>query len=135
MEIWCEVRPGLEVSSLGRVRKYLEGHDNGEGYLCISNGRRGEGRTPIHHLVAEAFLGPRPEGQLVRHLNDKKQENQVENLAYGTRSDNAQDAIRNGHVHWTKRPENKEKVVAWARRGGLWWKGRKREGQRGKAVS
>jgi hypothetical protein len=41
MEVWKEVRPGLEVSSLGRVRKYLTGHDDGDGYLAISGGKRG----------------------------------------------------------------------------------------------
>lgn len=52
----------------------------------------------VHELVAEAFIGPRPPGQLVRHLNDVKTDNRwPENLAYGTESDNKLDAVRNGH--------------------------------------
>jgi hypothetical protein len=33
---------------------------------------------------------------VVRHLNDDKLDNRVENLARGTREDNVTDAIRNG---------------------------------------
>lgn len=46
-------------------------------------------------IVAEAYLGPRPEGQQVRHLNGVKTDNRPANLAYGTALDNARD--RDGH--------------------------------------
>lgn len=49
----------------------------------------------IHRLMAEAFLGA-PHGRLVRHLDDVKTNNELSNLAYGSRRDNAVDAIRNG---------------------------------------
>lgn len=52
----------------------------------------------VHTLVAEAFLGPRPEGCVVRHLNDISGDNRAENLAYGTQIDNARDALRNGCI-------------------------------------
>ena len=52
----------------------------------------------IHILKAKAFLfGPNPLGtNLIRHLNDVKTDNRLENLAWGTRSDNTKDSIRNG---------------------------------------
>ena len=50
----------------------------------------------VHALVAEAFLGPRPEGQQVRHVNTDSRDNRATNLAYGTHLDNAQDAVRHG---------------------------------------
>lgn len=50
----------------------------------------------VHNLVAEAFLGPRPEGQLVRHLDGNKRNNTLDNLAYGTGSQNVADSIKHG---------------------------------------
>lgn len=49
-----------------------------------------------HHWIARAFLGPKPEGQVVRHLNDVKTDNRISNLRYGTHAENSADAIRNG---------------------------------------
>lgn len=53
----------------------------------------------VHNLLANAFLGPNPPGQIVRHLDDNKLNNTIENLAFGTYSDNNYDAVRNGHQH------------------------------------
>lgn len=52
----------------------------------------------VHALVLEAFH-PKPELRStphVRHLDDNKQNNHLSNLAWGTASDNAADAVRNG---------------------------------------
>jgi hypothetical protein len=49
----------------------------------------------VHRLVAEAFLGL-PDLPYVRHLDDNPKNNTVGNLAWGTISDNQQDAVRNG---------------------------------------
>ncbi len=49
-----------------------------------------------HHLVLFAFVGPKPEGLQTRHLNDIKDDNRLENLCWGTKSENMQDAIANG---------------------------------------
>jgi hypothetical protein len=52
---------------------------------------------PVHQLVMEAFVGPRPEGQEVRHLNDIKTDCRwPENLAYGTKKENFADRLVNG---------------------------------------
>ena len=53
----------------------------------------------VHRLVVEAFLGPIPDGKEVRHLNGKPEDNRLENLAIGTRSEQRFDDVRNG-VHW-----------------------------------
>jgi hypothetical protein len=62
----------------------------------------------VHTLVAEAFLGPRPEGLMVCHANDKKRDNRDTNLYYGTPQQNAQDALRNG-CHGTEHRRQKAK--------------------------
>lgn len=50
----------------------------------------------VHYLVLLAFIGPRPEGLEVRHLNGNPKDNRLENLCYGTRSDNRRDAYFHG---------------------------------------
>lgn len=60
---------------------------------CIGQKRRS---YPLHKLVLLAFRGPAEQGQQARHLNDDKSNNSVENLAWGTASQNGQDKTRNG---------------------------------------
>ena len=53
----------------------------------------------IHRLIAQTFL-PNPDNlPLVRHLNDIKDDNRVENLAWGTVFDNHLDCVKNGNYH------------------------------------
>lgn len=90
--------PGYEVSSLGRVVSH-RGREPREigavvsGYLRVRLSRRD---VAVHALVAAAFIGPRPEGQEVRHLNGNPLDNRVQNLAYGTHSENMQDSLLHG---------------------------------------
>jgi hypothetical protein len=49
-----------------------------------------------HRLVAAAFLGPEPEGEEVRHLNGDGMQNNLDNLRYGTKKDNAADKLEHG---------------------------------------
>lgn len=51
---------------------------------------RGSTRT-VHTLVMEAFVGPAPKGQEVRHLDGDPSNNRLGNLAYGSRSQNLRD--------------------------------------------
>jgi hypothetical protein len=68
--------------------------------LC-SNGRQES--WFVHQLVAAAFLGPRPDGLEVRHLDGDPLNNAVSNLAYGTRLENIQDKKRHGTDHNAKK--------------------------------
>lgn len=74
-----------------------------KGYLRVSLRRGGEpyGRT-VHSLVA-AFLGPRPAGLQVRHLNGNPGDNRLENLTYGTATENRLDSVRHGTHPNTRR--------------------------------
>lgn len=77
--------------------KILRPHRAKDDYLRVGLCLHGERVTrTIHSLVAEAFLGPRPEGQEVRHLDCKGYRNCLENLAYGTRVTNREDSRREG---------------------------------------
>lgn len=55
-------------------------------------------KVMVHHLVLAAFVGERPPHLEVRHLDGCKTNNALDNLAYGTRSENQKDNVRLG-VH------------------------------------
>ena len=91
-----------EVSDQGRVRnlangRILAGWTMVNGYRAVTIGGRAEAtQCYIHQLVAEAFIGPRPPGQEVRHLDGSRDNNARGNLAYGTISRNSLDSIEHG---------------------------------------
>lgn len=110
MEIWKDL-PGQEgryqVSNTGNVRstdrpvrvvchgvdtvriakgKLLRPGRNKSGHVTVAIGK-GNSRQ-VHQLVLEAFVGPRPAGCEVLHLNHNPADNRLENLRYGTRSEN-----------------------------------------------
>lgn len=110
-EVWRPVAgyEGVyEVSSLGRVRsldRVCVGRDGRSELhrgkvLCTNPGRRGyvtvslrkggpkTKKAPVHSIVAAAFLGERPSGHDVMHLNGIRTDNRVENLKYGSREEN-----------------------------------------------
>jgi hypothetical protein len=90
-----------------RDSRYLVSNQGGcigpHGHLLTDKDRKGRPvarirrrRVFVHVLIMETFIGPCPEGQEVRHLNDVKNDNRLENLAYGTRSQNMLDLTANG---------------------------------------
>lgn len=91
-----------EVSSLGRVRSLrrallLRAAPMTSGYLSVrlSRGNRAPTRS-VHALVAEAFVGPRPGGMNVNHIDGLKTNNAATNLEYVTPSENTNHAYRSG---------------------------------------
>jgi len=77
-------------SSVG-TKKMRSGHLRV--YLWSGGVRRA---LPVHRIVAKSFL-PNPDFYpLVRHLDDNPADNRVQNLAWGTYSQNQQDSVRNG---------------------------------------
>lgn len=100
-----------EVSNMGRVRsighyrlfkdgtkRYYKGqllknqearfHKSQVTNSCYSLVTINRKPKKVHLLVAEAFLGPKPNGNDVLHLNGIKSDNRVCNLKYGTRLEN-----------------------------------------------
>jgi hypothetical protein len=80
------------VSDRGRVARLLN-IDHAHRYPRISADGR---KHYVHHLVAQAWHGPRPDGLIVLHADDDPLNPSADNLRWGTHADNAQDAIRNG---------------------------------------
>ncbi len=50
----------------------------------------------IHQLVLETYIGFRKKGQECRHLNGNCKDNWVENLRWGTSSENSFDSVKHG---------------------------------------
>jgi hypothetical protein len=73
-------------------------HRNAEtGYLEVCIRSHGKGKTTaVHKLVAEAFLGPCPEGLQVCHDDNDKTNPRLDNLCYGTPKQNNADKKRHG---------------------------------------
>ncbi|AER47718.1 NUMOD4 motif-containing HNH endonuclease [Mycolicibacterium goodii] len=53
-------------------------------------------QTDVHLLVLAAFAGLRPDGSVARHLNGDPSDNTIENLAWGTYTENNDDQVRHG---------------------------------------
>ncbi len=88
------------VSDRGRVKsvrfkKILTG---GHGrYKCVTISKRGKQKTfNVHYLVAKMFLGDKPFGMEVNHVNGDKWDNSVDNLVYTTRQENIRHSYRIG---------------------------------------
>lgn len=111
VEIWKNILDyeGLySVSSLGRVRadystnRYKNGRIlkpciNSTKYFVHRLSKYSVGKTfTLHRLVAEAFLGKRPEGYEVNHIDGNKLNNRLDNLEYVTGSQNVKHAYNIG---------------------------------------
>ena len=134
-ELWLPIEraPGYEVSSLGRVRSFKRYKDGRiltltkrnrywDAYLIVS----GKSLTVrVHTLVANAFLGERPDGYYVCHRDGDTDNNTLDNLYYGTASDNGADAKRHGTTNrgeratFAKLNERKVRVIRGLRRCGF----------------
>lgn len=80
--------------TFSRELRQFVGHG---GYLYVSIAReQGQRAVPVHRLIMDAFVGPEPEGQEVRHLDGDCRNNTLSNLAYGTPKQNADDRMRCG---------------------------------------
>jgi hypothetical protein len=93
--------PFYEVSNLGRVRNI----NTGKVLKNRACGRKREqyatvllyGKNmAVHRLVAHHFLGPRPDGQQVNHIDSNKMNPCVTNLEYVTPHGNVQHGYDSG---------------------------------------
>lgn len=100
-ESWRDI-PGsdgrYQVSDLGRVRSMrllTPCPATGTGYLAVT--LTGQVRVAVHVLVASAFLGPRPQGMEVNHIDCNRTNNRPDNLEYVTPSENVRHSFRSGN--------------------------------------
>ncbi len=119
-ERWLPL-PGYEgiydVSDQGRVRSWAPWRsqpvprirsqylrpDGHKGLALCNDGVQISAK--VHQLVLLAFVGPRPEGMEIRHLDGDPINNVLSNLVYGTHSENMFDRVRHGT--WTNLHKHK----------------------------
>ena len=119
-----------EVSTAGEVRSYrpwrsapiphmLTPAPDSHGYLSVFAGRH----MNMHRIVALTFIGEKPEGQEIRHLDGDRTHNCLANLVYGTKSENMYDRVRHGthpwagNTHCVRGHEFTPENIQWDRNG------------------
>jgi hypothetical protein len=108
-EIWKPIigyEGFYEISNKGRVASIKNGErfvrkaNKATHYLTVSLKKRPcdlyQKSPTIHSLVASAFLGIRPNGYIIRHIDGNRYNNFVTNLCYGTKEDNYNDSVKHG---------------------------------------
>lgn len=103
-ETWRECLPNYEVSDMGRVRRSTHGRKTYAGrlmalvlmkigYLAVRPTIDGKNKHfYVHELVAAVFLGPRPKGATINHIDGIKTNNTPDNLEYVTHAHNMRHA-------------------------------------------
>lgn len=85
-----------QVMSLKKKTPRILKHNVRHGYPCVDIYYQAKRvQKPVHVLILEAFVGPRPEGMLALHNDDDKANCCLSNLRWGTRSDNTYDRFKN----------------------------------------
>lgn len=108
-EMWKKIN-GYEklyqISNCGQVKSLsrsttrggilkLNKHKSGHLYIKLCKDGKYES-FQIHRLVLETFIGLCPVGMECRHLDGNPKNNRLNNLKWGTRSENVRDAIKHG---------------------------------------
>lgn len=136
-EIWLPVVgfEGLyEVSSLGRIKSLprnttrggiMKLHLRADGHLDVTLTRNGvQGHRRVHQLVAEAFIGPCPDGMEVCHNDGDAVHNVPSNLRWDTHSANMIDRVKHGRSN-TANVEECPKGHPYDEANTYWYDGRR----------
>ncbi len=126
-EIWKDI-PGYEgryqASNMGRIKTIshkVKGicHFTGKVFYrtvksrilkpgkCVKSNHvsvvlgRGTSGKPVHQLIMKTFVGEKPIGMEVLHINGNPSDNRLSNLRYGTRKENILDVYYQGK-RWRK---------------------------------
>jgi hypothetical protein len=110
-----------EVSNFGNIRRKLKNGNykeikgsilnRGTGYIYFQTQRDSKRSNHLfHHLVAKAFLGERPDGKVIDHIDRNSLNNNASNLRYVSQFEN----MRNTHAYKEEIPadiENRHSLV------------------------
>lgn len=79
-----------------KTKRYLKPGRDLSGHLrvVLCNGRMNTKK--VHRLVLETYVGPCPKGMMCRHLDGNPANNKLDNLCWGTNSENQKDSIKHG---------------------------------------
>lgn len=94
-EVWS--KPRKDTINRSVKGRWLKPGINGKGYWMVVLFIDSQGHScTIHQLLLETYVGPCPPSMECRHLNGNKKDNRLDNLCWGTRSENQQDSIQHG---------------------------------------
>jgi len=130
IEIWKDIEgfEGYQVSNYGGIKscrpvngigglkdiyRLLKLPVDRKGYYRIALRRNNKPiKMFVHRIVLETFVGLCPNGMEARHLDGNSQNNYVENLTWGTPTENRHDRIKHGtHNRGEDHPMTKLKVI------------------------
>ena len=103
MEIWEPLQnfPGYNGSSEGRImnvrtQRILKTYVNDRGYerVCLRRDNQ-QYNVGVHRVIAETFLGDHPDLD-VRHRDNNRSNNRVDNLYWSNRKNTVNDAFERG---------------------------------------
>ena len=93
----CVRGPSTKNNRPWQNAKPLKPTTSRDGYHSVKLCHDGQSRrVAVHKLVLTTFLGPCPDGMECRHIDGNPANNHVDNLAWGTRSENSQDKLLHG---------------------------------------
>jgi len=106
----------------GKLWHPLQGQLTNSGYLNVTlhlegTPARAKANFSVHGLIAEAFIGPRPEGMQINHKDGVKTHNDYLNLEYVTATQNVQHAHDTGLITKKTGPSSEKSRTAkltWA---------------------
>lgn len=122
--------PPYEASNLGRIRLVLRRNGKPRRVPRLLNGSLDRGytrvllcwsgtkaRVPLHTIILETFIGPRPIGMVACHNNGNPSDNTLENLRWDTQSGNCADKVVHGthrvgaSAYWARLTEQQVKEI------------------------
>ncbi len=100
-----------DVSNEGRIRRIAPGKKTRPGRILKPHKRKNDGRLTValsyhgkrfdgnlHSLVASTWIGPRPPGMEIDHIDGNPENNNIANLEYVTPQENMKRAYKLGLV-------------------------------------
>jgi hypothetical protein len=97
------------ISTTGIVKnkktgKHLSLKSHNSGKLSVTLCKMGKSKTfRVSDLIMKVFIGPKPEGNIIRHINENGHNNNLDNLEYSTHSENTKHAHDMGLIKKGKR--------------------------------
>ena len=93
-----------EVFCVRRLGQFEDKNGYKRSWLYVNRKKK---RPGIHVLLAKTYIPNDDEAKTeVRHLDGNNKNNRIENLAWGTRKENAEDMARHGSVRGSKNPRS-----------------------------
>lgn len=90
-------RSGMIVSTVKATPALLSQKRSPKGYFSVQfNEWKKITEKRVHRFILEVFVGSCPEGMEGRHLNGNPADNRLDNLAWGTHTENIRDKFRHG---------------------------------------